>query len=217
MVGRVFAERHGLAVERHREIGERHTGVEGDVERARFIVAERPNVAVDKAEAIRARGERSFGPSQACRQDLGRDTAIVRTKARLVGLGPVRTKPPAIAVGMKPAQAQIFGAVAQRSSGAAKLAAQRGETRTVDVGLAQQGVFFRRPGPAPAAAIAQLADGEAEAADRALGKAFLAEHPDDRRVAMTRFGQVESPRRFRLRPVRRMVRMHDAESSGPAG
>ena len=101
--------------------------------------------------------------------------------------------------------------------GAAKLAAQRGETRTVDVGLAQQGVFFRRPGPAPAAAIAQLADGEAEAADRALGKAFLAEHPDDRRVAMTRFGQVESPRRFRLRPVRRMVRMHDAESSGPAG
>ena len=107
MVGRVFAERHGLAVERHREIGERHTGVEGDVERARFIVAERPNVAVDKAEAIRARGERSFGPSQACRQDLGRDTAIVRTKARLVGLGPVRTKPPAIAVGMKPAQARV--------------------------------------------------------------------------------------------------------------
>src|SRR3546814_3895383 len=98
---------------------------------------------------------------------------MVRAQRAFVGLGPVGTEPPAVPIGVTPAQLEIVGAVAKRSGGAPQLLLQRGQTQDLRIGTGEQRVFFCGPWAPPAATIAELADGGAEGADRSE------EHPSE--------------------------------------
>lgn len=211
VVRRVFADRAGFAVKGSGKVGDCDSVSVGEIQRTGFVGAERPDVAVDEPEQVGAAEHGGLGAPELGGERVVGHLPVMVAEERLLGLGPIRSHPPSIAVGMRAAQAEIFGAPAKRACGAAEPRPERREACRRLIGVTEQCVLVGRPGAAPASTVAELTDDLSEAGQGARGKAFRRHHRGDLRIAVAFRREVERASHLGLAPVGWVAGVADAE------